>query len=311
MTERLSEHPSPGPAAPPVGRLPEAVVIGAAKAGTTALAEYLRRHPQMFVSPVKEPEFFSHDEIFAQGFDWYKELFAEAGPEQVCLEASTSYTRWPEHPLAASRLAAAMPDARLIYLLRHPVDRAWSHYVHRLTKELHRDEPVPATFEEHVKRDPVCLNSSRYMDQLEQYLAFYPPNSLLVLFNDDLAHDTAATLSRVCEFLGVTDRGGELARLDTSWYRNARTVQGRVRHRVMAPLKASRLLRTASRFVPQVGRDAVYELLIRTRRGREIARQYVPPPMLPETRLELIEHFRPHNDRLARFLNVDLSQWNR
>ncbi|MEX0654351.1 MAG: sulfotransferase [Phycisphaeraceae bacterium] len=316
MNDQSTDSPRPEPAARglqgkrPGSGLPDVLLIGAAKAGTTALVAYLRRHPGVCVSDVKEPEFFSHDEQFARGLDHYRSLFSHARPGQVCLEASTSYTRWPEYPQAAPRIAEALPRARFIYILRHPVERAWSHYVHRVTKELYRDQPVPATFEAHIERDPVCLNSSRYMDQLAQYLPYYDRGSFLVLFNDDLAGDTAATLSTVCRFLGVEDLGEQLARVDTSWYRNARSVDGKVRDRVMAPLKANPLLRAAGRCVPQAGRDAIYRLMRRTAHGRRVARAFTPAPMLAETRLRLIDHFKPHNDRLAAFLKVDLSHWN-
>ncbi|MFA9479667.1 sulfotransferase [Phycisphaerales bacterium AB-hyl4] len=292
------------------GRLPDVIIIGAAKAGTTALAEYLRRHPSVFVSAIKEPEFFSHDENFARGMDWYRGLFADALTGQVCVEASTSYTRWPEYPQAVPRLAEALPRARFIYILRHPVERAWSHYVHRVTKELYRHEPVPATFEEHIERDPVCINSSRYMDQIEQYLPYFGRDSFLVLLNDDLAGDTAATLSRVCRFLGVEDIGPDLAKLDTSWYRNARTVDGRVRGQIFAPLKANPITRTVGRLLPKAGKDAAYQLLRRTPRARRITRQFTPPPMTADTRLRLIDYFKPHNDRLAEFIDTDLSFWD-
>ncbi|NER32103.1 MAG: sulfotransferase domain-containing protein, partial [Symploca sp. SIO1C4] len=77
-------------------RLPDFLIIGAAKSGTTTLYKYLCRHPQICMSNPKEPDFFAIDHIYDQGIDWYSSLFSEARLKQVCGEASTTYTRLPK-----------------------------------------------------------------------------------------------------------------------------------------------------------------------------------------------------------------------
>ena len=172
MTAELHKHEAVKTQAG--GRLPDFLIIGAAKSGTSSIYNFLRRHPGLHCSDPGEPEFFSHDEVWEKGFDWYTDLFAEAGDEQICLEKSTAYTRWPEFPEAAPRIAKHLLHARFIYIIRHPVDRAYSHYVHRVSRELPEfaavDNPPP-TFEDHVPHDPICLNGSEYLDQIERYLA--------------------------------------------------------------------------------------------------------------------------------------------
>ena len=107
----------------PAGPLPGFVILGAMKCGTTTLYDYLRRHDGVFLSTPKEPCFFADDRWYGHGEAFYRSLFAGARPDQLCGEASTPYTR-REHGLAVpGRMPAMIPDAKLIYVVRHPVDR--------------------------------------------------------------------------------------------------------------------------------------------------------------------------------------------
>ena len=113
-------------------RLPDFIIIGAAKAGTTTLHHYLDLNPQIYMSSPKEPCFFSDDEIYVKGVDWYSSLFSSAKPDQACGEASTRYSPYPQYTEAAPRMAELLPHVKLIYIMRHPVDRAYSHHVHEM-----------------------------------------------------------------------------------------------------------------------------------------------------------------------------------
>ena len=132
-------------------KIPDFIIIGAAKSGTTSLYKYLCRHPQIFMCTPKEPDFFSIDANYFKGIDWYYSLFNEASPTQVCGEASTTYSRWHQHPKAAERIYQSLGQVKLIYIMRHPVDRAYSFYVHRFKGSLHKPElAVSNTFEETI-----------------------------------------------------------------------------------------------------------------------------------------------------------------
>ena len=104
-------------------RLPSFVIIGAMKCATTTLAEQLGAQPGVFISDPKEPNFFSDDAVFRRGMNWYASLFDSAESGAMLGEASTHYTKLPTHPKACERMLAALPDAKLIYVMRHPVDR--------------------------------------------------------------------------------------------------------------------------------------------------------------------------------------------
>src|SRR3954468_5620489 len=105
------------------GRLPDFVVAGAAKGGTTSLFYYLKPHPQVWMPEAKELHFFSNH--FDRGIDWLRAQFVGAGADDVVGEMTPEYL---EHPYAAERMASVIPDAKIVAILRHPVERAYSHY---------------------------------------------------------------------------------------------------------------------------------------------------------------------------------------
>jgi len=294
---------------PQAGRLPDFLIIGAAKSGTTTLYAYLGRHPRIFMSTIKEPEFFALDSVYDRGLDWYTSLFKDAAMDQLCGEASTAYTRWPQLPEAAPRIARVLPNARLIYVMRHPIERAYSHYVHRVTRELYPHQPIRWTFEEHVRRDPMCLDGSRYLEQIERYTPFFPRESFLFLLMEDLNKKPVETLRRVWQFLGIDEITVEDTDLKSNESREIR--EGRIRRYTTSPVRAIPGVGRLTAVLPRSWKNRLYTVLHRSPYGRWVERRHTPPPMLPQTRAKLVEQLRTPNDRLADFLGRDLSHWNR
>ena len=200
--------------------LPDFLILGAQKAGTTALYAYLRWHPQVTGPSFKEVSFF--DRHYARGERWYR-AHLPIRRNGIVGEASPSYLF---HPLAPERVARMLPRARLIALLRNPVDRAFSHYQHEVAlgrEELSFEDAMAAEDErmqgelERMLVDPTYFSYAwwnytyaargRYAEQLERWLAAFPRDQLLVLFTEELAADTAGTYRRVLDFLGVDARG--------------------------------------------------------------------------------------------------------
>ena len=209
--------------------LPDFLVIGAQKAGTTALYSYLRWHPAVLGPSWKEVSYF--DRHYLRGEAWYRGQFPNklrirlaerrSGSSPVVGEASPSYL---PHPLAPERVAAQLPHARLIALVRNPIDRALSHYHHEVA--LGRE---PLTFEEALAREdertrgevermvaePAYFSAAwwnftyfsrgLYAEQLEPWLALFP-DRVAVLPTDDLAERPDETYLRVLGFLGVPAR---------------------------------------------------------------------------------------------------------
>jgi Sulfotransferase domain len=180
-------------------RLPTFLLIGAMKAGTTSLHEYLAEHPNVFMSRIKELNFFTEAHNWPRGRSWYEEQFAEADGRIVAIgESSTAYTQYPKHKDVPDRIAALLPDARLIYLVRHPIERMRSHYLHDVALGKER-QPI----EQALRRNPVYVDFSRYASQITQYLRCFSEDRLLVLDLRRLRDDRERTMSRVFRFIGV------------------------------------------------------------------------------------------------------------
>src|SRR5215210_7255111 len=110
------------------GRLPDFLVIGAMKAGTTTLYNHLRGHPDIFMTSYKEPEFFVAEKTWGRGTAWYQRLFADAPDAARLGEASTSYSKCTEFTGVPERIHSLIPDVQLLYVLRHPIARIESMY---------------------------------------------------------------------------------------------------------------------------------------------------------------------------------------
>ena len=179
-------------------RLPHFIVIGAMKSATTTLHEQLARQRGLFMSRSKEPNFFSDDENYARGIEWYASFFAGAGDHLLLGESSTHYTKLPTHPHTVERMVRALPRVKLIYVMRHPIDRLTSHYLHELTVG-----QISVGLEEAVERHPELVDYGRYSMQLEPYLRVYGPESILPLFFNRLVDQPDRELARLGPFLGV------------------------------------------------------------------------------------------------------------
>ena len=178
--------------------LPNFLIIGSMKAGTTSLYRYLGEHPQVYVSEKKELNYFSTGIDGGVSRDEYEACFDAGTGARALGEASVSYSKFPVHPRVASRIAEQLPEVRLIYVIRHPIDRMRSQWMH-----------MSANGEEVRPMADALLEDSRYVDfssyalQLEQYLSYFPRDQILVLTSEDLRDARRETLKRVFEFLDI------------------------------------------------------------------------------------------------------------
>lgn len=296
-----------------VGRLPDFIVIGGMKSGTTTLYDYLSRHRSIFMCYPKEPMFFSRDHVYKRGIDWYQALFAKAEPGQICGEASTCYSRAPHFGDVPARIARHVPQAKLIYIMRHPVERAYSHYRHSLEYE-HRDREM--TFEQALQEDASICDASCYMRQIEAYLRFFRRDQMLLLLFDDLVQDPAAVLSEVQQFLGI--EAGAVAP-DQSIHANAGP-STRIRQSITKALRRLRrwpVVAQVADLMPQRVRqrtlgwlvDGVMSSPLRLPLMRRRSRRY--SPLLPQTRAQLLAGFKDTTGALEMFLDRKLPAWHR
>jgi hypothetical protein len=178
--------------------LPNFLIIGAAKSGTTSLYHYLRAHPQVFMPATKELAFFIKKGNWSRGLEWYKKQF-EGGENAASLgEASPQYSMYPVHSGVPERISRLLPDVRLIYVVRHPIERMRSHYLEHLAYGAN-EGPIKKALVTY----PIYLNVSRYALQIEHYLEYFPREQLLVIASEQLRSAREQSLRRVFAFLGI------------------------------------------------------------------------------------------------------------
>jgi hypothetical protein len=178
--------------------LPNLLVIGAAKCGTTSLHAYLAEHPEISMSAEKELDFFVPEKNRGRSLGWYESQFDPVA--RVRGESSPSYTAHPFYAGVPARIRALIPHVRMVYLVRDPIERTISHWLHRVSTH----EWVPSFADTLESEEGAWIvGLSRYWLQLEQYLAHFPSEQILVVDSDDLRERRGETLSRIFRFVGV------------------------------------------------------------------------------------------------------------
>lgn len=206
------------PRGPEAEGLPHFIMVGAPKCGTTSMHAMLASHPDVFMPEnevfffdvddvMAHPDFFVHrdglsfhdyDGQFDEYLAWYRSLFAPAGPGQTIGEDTTTYLSSRDVP---DRIAALLPDARLIAMLRDPVSRAYSQYLHNV-----RAGRATLSFERTLRTNPgALLEHGLYAEHLQRYRGFLDAGQMTVVFFEDLIADPMAQLARVCSFLGLAE----------------------------------------------------------------------------------------------------------
>ena len=180
--------------------LPDFMIIGAMKSGTTSLFNYLAVHPDLIPCEEKEPSFFA--KRYDMGLDWYRSLYPEG--EGLRFEGSTDYTKHPTFTGVPARIHQAVPEAKLIFVVRHPIERLLSHLQHNLAQgRLTMKRFSSPGFWEGNGRDYIYV--SKYGMQIEEYLKWFPLDRFLFIRLEHMAEQPRDTLATVAEFLGIDD----------------------------------------------------------------------------------------------------------
>jgi Sulfotransferase domain len=188
---------------PASGALPNVVIIGAQKCGTTALHSYMARHPSISMSSPKELNFFIDDRRdgnWRRGLDWYRSHFDPAA--EIRGESSPNYTADPLLSGVPERMATVIPDAKLIFLVRDPIERVRAGYVHHYANRVEKRGLADAVLDP----DSPYVWRSRYHHQLERWLEHYPLERILVMAQEELRRNRRPMLKKVWRFLGVRER---------------------------------------------------------------------------------------------------------
>lgn len=175
---------------------PDFIIIGAMKCGTSTLYEQLDAQPGVFMCRPKEPNFFSDDDVYRRGVHWYEKLFDDAPADAVAGEASTHYAKLPTHPDTIDRLASGAPNAKFVYMMRHPIDRLVSHYIHDWSQRR-----ISAPIDEALADAPELIEYGRYAYQIKPWLDRFGTARVLPVFLERLTAAPAAEFARIGAFL--------------------------------------------------------------------------------------------------------------
>lgn len=296
--------------------LPNFLIIGAAKSGTTSLWYYLRQHPQIYLSPRKEPRFFAYEgeTVAYRGpgdekwtgesvttLEAYQALF-EPSVEQIAVgEASNVYLYFAEK--TAPRIARRIPHARLICILRNPVDRAYSNFLmlRGEGRERHADFRRALQEEDRRLRDgwsPGWAYTRRgfYADSISVFLEHFPRRQMLFFLYEDLRDSPQHVLGAIFDFLGVRRFTPDMSqRYNVSSVPRWRWLAYALRHRT--PLS-----RTLRLFIPEPARKVINAHL-----RKAVAQR--PPEMSPELCRTLQAMFAEDIAKTAALIGRDLSHW--
>jgi hypothetical protein len=300
-------------------RTPTFLIVGSPKCGTTALTQYLSAHSNVFVSNPKEPHFF--DGRYDKGMDSYvRDHFSAWHDEKAGGEATPSYLLVP---YVAERIRRDLPGARLIAILRHPVERAYSSWwmfysrgmepltfeeairanEHQLNDQGVWDEGLESAWRLHVEalekgsrlKIRTYLESGYYSRHLRRYLDLFPREQMKIIFTDELLANPDLVLRDVYEFLGVGSgpEPGERGKVNTAFG------------------SMSRPILQAARLTGAIRLRRMLPASLTNRIKRKLSLLGNQPTIDAGTRSWLVEHFNPHTRDLEDLLNVDLDNWKR
>ncbi len=295
--------------------LPNFYIVGAARSGTTSLTHYLGQHPQIYMSPHKEASFFVAEHLpptfqgpgderanrlFIRDRGAYEALFDGAHGKPAVGECSVLYLYYP----AASAIAQAAPDAKIVILLRHPVDRAYSAYLHQL-----RDGREQMSFEEGLAREDerkraiyepmwYYFEMGCYAQPVRAYLDYFGGDRVHVVWYDEFVQQPRSVMMALFEFLGV--EAAYPVNVSVRYNQSGRPKLPGVRRALTRQYALTWWLK---RLVPARWRHAVRERAL----GMTLER----PVMSSDTRSRLLAAYAADIDRLEVLLDKDLSDWRR
>jgi hypothetical protein len=269
------------------------IVIGAMKSGTNWLYRVLQLHPEVNPCRIKEPNFFLETGVlggtWGQGPVWYNELFERQSGLRG--EASTGYTKYPTGRGVPARIKSVASNAKFIYLVREPVDRAISHYIHNVLREREQRSIEDALLR---AKKSGYIEVGLYYTQLEQYLEHFPAERFCVITSEALWKSNRP-LASIADFLGIGRSSMEMQRLqptNTTAAQLARFMQARPD----AKNDAQKLLAEAIQ-TPSLSQKIT---------AREIGALL---GLGPEQRALLRGHFLADTQRLENFIGRTLDEW--
>ena len=276
-------------------RTPNFLLVGATKAATTWLYQCLNEHPEVFVPSLKEVNYFSYK--YAQGEQWYLSFFKDVREQKAVGELSPSYFIDDECP---SRIYAFNPDMKLLFMLRNPIERAYSQYCMEL-----RYNTVSEDLERELDLESIIVRESLYYRHISKFVGLFPPNNLKFIIYDDIKANPEKVLTDVFDFLGV-DSNFE----NSALYKQSYTKQPRQRF-----AKLYILLVAIYRWINnnnEIGRRILSTLKERGFNDKfhhlnSTEKEY--PQLSIAKQKELANFYRQDIEKLSQFIDRDLTHW--
>lgn len=296
--------------------MPNFLIIGTAKAGTTSLHGYLKQHPQIYMSPAKEPKFFAFEgekldfrepgdakepESIVTNIEAYRALFREVADEVAIGEASTVYLYSSKAP---ERIKYYIPNVKIITILRDPVERAYSNFLHLVNQGR---EPLTDFAQAIEKEEERILNNwwvfwhyrqrGLYSVQLKRYFDLFDKSQIKVYLYEDFQTDATKMLKDIFRFLEVDE--AFIPNLSEKVRQSRRVPKNKVLH---ALLTQPNLVKS------------ILKPLFPTGMRQQVAtslknKNLVKPKLTPEVRRQLVENYREDILKLQDLIQRDLSKW--
>lgn len=254
------------------------VVIGAMKAATSTVCAYLEDHPGLYMVPGCEPNFFSHDENYAKGTDWYAaEYLKDRGDAPLCGEGSNYYSARALYPETAARMAAYNPQTKIIYMVRHPVQRIISAWIQNRTDQW---DLVPPTLDQAVREMPDrFVGQSRYWYNIAPFREAFGDDQIFVGFMEDLNRDPEAFFKGLTDFLGLEPFSASRGHVNKSDGK-------RVPTKTFTALNKAPVRKLATTLLPERARSFIKQRIL----SQPLKEK---PDFSPETRRAVIEVLKP------------------
>ena len=266
------------------------------KSGTTTLCHWLDQHSDIFMSDPKEPNFFCRPDIYARGFEWYETLFQNAQGETAIGEGSTSYTKAHIFDGVPQRIARHLPNARLIYIVRHPLERIESHWMFNVIHYDLRQSFSKALRDKHSKQ--IMINTSKYWWQISKFREHFSDEQILVLFFEEMKQNPDATLRRCFDFLGVSTQDYSV---NTDQKRNV-TPEFEMESNTLSVVRKIPAYRRLKNFVPS-GLKTILQPLLK----QQIAAH---PQWNPRLKRQIARELEPDTHQFLDYCNKPRDYWD-
>ena len=272
------------------------MIIGAMKCGTTTLARIFENHPEVSFCVKKEPDFFSTNNDWKTNINYYNQLFGQKSTAKIIAEGSTSYTKYPQHNLEIwNDIYAYNPEMKFIYLIRNPIDRVISHYMHAFERGY-----ISNKIEDAIITYPPLINNSRYFTQIKPFIDTFGIDNILIIEFSEFISRQEQVLSKISKFLNINQ-------FNSFQNIHANTSIGeknKIHHKLdfLNEPFSLKLRRVIKLFIPDKIRSKIWHLIVSSK-----PREFKKKPILQDQQKNIIKNMLYLDIKeLGKLLNMDL-----